>query len=508
VSDPSGHESKFSSEPIGGEGLDLTRENLEPTLPRSPMSLTASARPGLSSVRRLGASLNSRRIVAGILLVLLLLGLVGIVLHNLPPNLEYADATVGNLTISFDTTGVLQSAAYGANFVEPGRLAEIDVTIGQQVTQGQVLAKLDVKLLNDAVNTAQANVTAAQTQLSDAQGTQAAVQQQTSADVAAALDKEQVAIAACSGTATSTPTTTATATPTPTSASSCVTSAKDAYSAAQAAAAAQNQAATAAVDAAQSTLTTAEASLQTAEDAQNNAVLTASHAGTVAAIMGAVGDTVGGPGTTFIRLVDLGALQVQTMVNVASVGSITSSTVFRLTVPDVGKQQFGGSLEGVSPLGEQVHGVLMYPVVINVDMQSTNGADLLPGMPTNVVVITEQRTGVLLIPASAVSFAAAAGNAHFGGFLKHSQIVSVEHEAEQLLLQLQNSGSVSSADNPTPAYVLRYVNSHWVVVPVVLGLTDGHVYEVLAGLHVGERVVTGWAGGSVTVPTPTRPPGS
>jgi HlyD family secretion protein len=434
--------------------------------------------------------MNSTRIAAAILLVLLLAGLVAIVLHNLPPNLQYADATVGDLTVSFDTTGVLQSAAYGANFVEPGRLAEIDVTIGQRVTQGQVLAKLDAKLLNDAVNSAQANVTAAQTQLTDAQSTQTAVEQQTSADVTAALDKEQAAITACNNDAT------------------CIASAQDAYNAAQAAATAQDQAAQAAVDTAQSNLATTEASLQEAEDAQSNAVLTASHAGTVATITAAVGDTVGGPGTTFITLVDLGVIQVQAMVNVAQVGSVTSSTVFRLTVPNVGKQQFGGTLEGVSPLGQQVHGVLVYPLVIDVDMQSTNGANLLPGMSANVVVITQQRTGVLLIPASAVSFAAASGNAHFGGFLKHSQVVSAEHQAEQLLVQLQNSGSVTSSDNPTPAYVLRYANGHWIIVPVVLGLTNGHVYEVLAGLQKGEKVVTGWSGGSVTVPTPTRPPNS
>ena len=56
--------------------------------------------------------------------------------------------------------------------------------------------------------------------------------------------------------------------------------------------------------------------------------------------------------------------------------------------------------------------------------------------------------------------------------------------------------------------MLRYANSHWIIVPVVLGLTDGHVYEVLAGLNVGEKVVTGWSGGSVTVPTPTPPANS
>ena len=485
VSDASGHENEDN------RGLDqprddgVVREDLEPTIPRSRMNLPRFATPKLSIGRF--ASINSRRIAAAILLILLVALLVAIVVHNLPPNLRYADVTVGNLTVSFPTTGVLKSAVYGANFVEPGRLAELDVTIGEVVTQGQVLAKLDTTLLADAVNTAQTAVTAVESQVSDAESTQIAVAQQTDAALAAALDKEQTAIAACGSDAT------------------CIQSAEDAYSAVQSAAAAQNQAAQSAVDTAQTNLTLAQANLQEAQDAQSAATLKAGHSGTVASITGAVGDTVGGPGTTFITLVDLGAIQVQASVNVAQVGGITSSTVFRMVVPSVGKQQFGGTLEGVSPIGQQVHGVLRFPVVIDVDMQSTNGANLLPGMSANVLVITQQRTGVLLIPSGAVSFAQAAGNPHFGVFLVHSQVVSAVHQANQLLLDLQTSNEVTPADNPTPSYVLEYANGKWIIKPVVLGLTNGHVYEVLAGLKLGERVVTGEQGGSVTIPTPTLP---
>jgi multidrug efflux pump subunit AcrA (membrane-fusion protein) len=486
VSDASGHENEDNWGLDQPKDVGVAREDLEPTVPSSRRNFPRLSPPNLS-MGRFAASMNSRRIAALILFVLLVALLVAIVVHNLPPNLQYANVTVGNLTVGFSTTGVLQSAVYGANFVEPGRLAEIDVTIGEAVTAGQVLAKLDTKLLNDAVNSTQSALSAAQSQVSDAETTQTAVAQQTQADLAAALDKEQAAIAGC-GTDTT-----------------CIQSAEDAYSAAQAAAAAQNQAAQAAVDIAQTNVTLAQSNLREAEDALASATLTASHSGTVASISGAVGDTVGGPGTMFIKLVDLRAIQVQASVNVAQVGGITSSTVFRLVVPAVGKQRFGGTLEGVSPIGQQVHGVLRFPVLVDVDMQSTNGANLLPGMSANVLAITQERTGVLLIPASAVSFAQAAGNHHLGGFLTHSQVVNALHQANQLLLDLQNSTGVSSADNPTPSYVLDYANGKWIIKPVVLGLTDGHVYEVLAGLKIGERVVSGQQGGSVTIPTPTVP---
>jgi multidrug efflux pump subunit AcrA (membrane-fusion protein) len=486
VSDASGHENEdnWGLEQPRDDGVE--RETLEATAPRSQVNVARLSTPKLS-IGRFAASMNSRRIGALVLFLLLVALLVAVVVHNFPPSLRYANVTVGNLTVSFPTAGVLQSAVYGANFVEPGRLAEIDVTVGEAVTAGQVLAKLDTKLLGDAVNSAQSALSAAQSQMSDAETTQTAVTQQTAADLAAALDKEQAAITACGTDST------------------CIQSAQDVYSAAQSEAAAQNQAAQSAVDTAQTSVTLAQSNLQEAEDALASAALTASHSGTVASISGAVGDTVGGPGTTFIQLVDLGAIQVKASVNVAQVGGITSTTVFRLVVPAVGKQQFGGTLEGVAPVGQQVHGVLQFPVVIDVDMQSTNGANLLPGMSVTVLVITQQRTGVLLIPAAAESFAQAAGNPHLGGFLTHSQVVSALHQANQLLIDLQNSTGVSSSDNPTPAYVLDYVKNKWVTKPVVLGLTDGHVYEVLAGLKIGDRVVTGQQGGSVTIPTPTAP---
>ncbi len=469
--------------------VDLTREDLEPTVPRSRIQLPRFSPPNFS-VNRFRSSMNGKRLTALILLLLLVAALIFVIVRNLPPNLHYARVSTGDIAVSFMTTGTLRSATYGANFVEPGRLAEIDVTVGQQVTQGQTLAKLDTKLLNDAVNTAQAAVNAAQTQLADAQTTQSNVQAQGDAAVSAAASQEQNAINGCKNKPSS-------------QQAACIQAAEDAYAAVQAQANAQNAAAQQAVNTAQSSLSQAQANLQQAQDALSAATLTAGHSGTISAINAAVGDTVGGAGTSFITITDLGSMQVLANVNVAQVGGITQDTVFRLVVPSVGKQQFGGTLEGVSPIGQQSHGVLYYPVLIDVDMQSTNGANLLPGMTANVRVITQQRTGVLLIPASAVNFAQSAGNPKFGGFLPHSQVAAAQKKANQLLLDLQNSGAVSPDDNPTASYVLEYSNGKWTAKPVVLGLTDGQNYEVLAGLVLGEKVVTGQEGGSVTIPTPT-----
>ncbi len=65
---------------------------------------------------------------------------------------------------------------------------------------------------------------------------------------------------------------------------------------------------------------------------------------------------------------------------------------------------------------------------------------------------------------------------------------------------LKKAGGTPASDNPTANYVLELsgkigplgrTRQQLVVVPVVLGLTDGTNYEVLSGLAQGDSVVVG-----------------
>jgi HlyD family secretion protein len=147
--------------------------------------------------------------------------------------------------------------------------------------------------------------------------------------------------------------------------------------------------------------------------------------------------------------------------------------------------------------------VVTYPVTIDVDMSALRGAHLLPGMTATVAIITAQRTGVLLIPASAFTFARAAANPTAGGFLARDQVRSATQQARQMLQQLAQQNPTIAQDNPFPAFVLERQGRQWIVKPVVLGLTDGTAYEVLAGLSQSERVVVGEQGGVVGTPGAT-----
>lgn len=434
------------------------------------------------------------RILAAALLVVLLAVLVGVVLATRQPEIHSTRVKQGNVVLSIPTTGAgtLQSAIYDANFLGSGQVAEISVSVGAQVQKGQALAKLNTTQLQDAVNEAQAALTAAQTQLSDAQTNQAKVQ----ADGQAAVDAAQ--------------TNATNAQSDPNCNASCQQTAQNQATAAQAQADQANTVALQAVDQAQTAVDTAQAKLQTAQDNLNGATLTAPHDGTISAINGRVGSTVIGsnataPVTSFIQISDLGALQAQTYVSVDHAGSVAANQSAQITVPQAGSKSFGGKVDGISPVGKMVSGTLVYPVTIDVDMQGLPpGMHLLPGMNARARIVTQQATGPI-IPASAVAFARAAGNPKDGGFLSKSQVNTALAHAQQMLADLQANGTDISQANATPGYVLQQVKGKWVTVPVVLGLTDGSSYIVLAGLSVGEQIVTGESNGPVTVPAAKTP---
>ncbi len=86
-------------------------------------------------------------VVSVALLAIILISTAALVVHARQPYLTVAQVKQGNLTLSFQTTGTLRSAVYGADFAVTGIVAEIDVTVGQHVSQGDTLAKLNTTLL-------------------------------------------------------------------------------------------------------------------------------------------------------------------------------------------------------------------------------------------------------------------------------------------------------------------------------------------------------------------------
>lgn len=472
---------------LESEQDELVREPLSP--PRRPRFWRAPRT--LAALRERGPAARAfaqrRRLLltAALLLVVLLAGVTVALVQHFTPQVVYARVTQGNLTISVPGSGALQSAVYDTNFAGSGTVAEIDVSVGDTVTEGQTLAKLDTTQLQDALNQAQAALTAAQTKSDDANANLNKVQALTDAQLTLAYDQEQSAIAGCGGKTL------------------CIQNAQDQYAAAQAAADNQNAAAQAAVNETQAAVSVAQTAVQTAQDNLDGAVLTAPHDGTVDAIYGSVGSTAGKSDTPFIRIADLGAIQVKANVSVANISGVQKGQTVTIIVPASGKQTYHGSVASVAPTGQASGGVLYYPVTIDIDMNSVNGANLLPGMSASATIITNQAIGVDLVPASAVRFAAAASDPKHGGFLSKKQVTSALSKARDMVTALQDEGNLSAQVNPVPAYLLQYTNNTWVAVPVVLGLTDGKMYELLQGPSLGTKIVAGQTNSPVQIPTPT-----
>jgi len=115
-----------------------------------------------------------RGVIIGAIAVLLLIIsgaiLVPLLLRKPAVAYQYQQVVTGNLSTTISETGPLQSAIYNLIFTGTGgRIASINVKVGQSVVKGQVLATLDKTSLQDAYNQQQSVVQAAQNALKSAQ---------------------------------------------------------------------------------------------------------------------------------------------------------------------------------------------------------------------------------------------------------------------------------------------------------------------------------------------------
>ncbi len=581
-------------------------------------------------------------ILAGFLALFLIRG------RQRPVTYQFQKVTQGDFSLTVSATGPLQSSVYNLVFTGTGKIAEIDVTVGQTVHKGQVLAKLDKTSLQDAVNAAQAgvlsaltsfnnaqanldkalalsdaNIQSAQTALNNAQASLGTTQAQSQASINLAqttlsndqtnltntqtqsqasinaaqttLSNDQTNLSKTQASAqaqikvaatqrdqaclTPTPTT---PTPTPTAPTACdlaiaqynqtVATANANIAAAQARVAsdqqqlslteaqanannataqarvasdqqqlasaqaqassnnttAQNQVNTATnqlttaqanadanvtsqqglANAAQSQLQTASTQLQTAKHNLDNATLLAPHGGVVTTINGTVGGTPGvsanatattagggGGGGTFIQISDISSLQVQANVNESDTANLKVGESAQFTVSAYGNRIFTGTLSAISPFGQTVSNVVTFPVTIDVNMNSQQGATLLPGMTASVSIVVVQQPDVLLIPVNTVNFARTATGTVNGipPLITSDQASSALAQARELRMELINENPSVAQDNLIPAYVLEQPGGQtsFIAVPVVLGLTDDTYYVVLKGLSPGDIIVAG-----------------
>jgi HlyD family secretion protein len=207
-----------------------------------------------------------------------------------------------------------------------------------------------------------------------------------------------------------------------------------------------------------------------------------------------------GTSSIFLQSVDPSLLQIVADVNESDMANVKVGDVVQFTVSAYGNRIFTGVVSYIVPSGVSVSNVVTFPVYVDVDTNDLQGATLLPGMTANVTIDVAKRTNVLLIPVNAVNYAHTASTPSTSPnapppLISADQVRVAQSQARQLLMQLQRQNpTLVLTDNPTPTFVLEQKNGQLIAKPVVLGLTDGTYYEVLAGLSLGEIIIVGVAG--------------
>jgi HlyD family secretion protein len=229
-------------------------------------------------------------------------------------------------------------------------------------------------------------------------------------------------------------------------------------------------------------ITSASAQVQQANYNLARAVITSPIDGIVVARDISVGQTVAASFTTptlFEIASSLKDMQVDTSVSEADVGQLRTGATAQITVPAYPNVIFNGTVQQVRIDPTNVSNVVTYDAVIAVHDDSMR---LKPGMTADVTIAIQTAKNVLAVPAAALLFRPTGGkSASPGG---------------------GGGGFGASSASPPPiagapgskavVYVLR--GSQPVAVSVVIGLSDGRVYEITSGdIKSGDQVIVGQA---------------
>ena len=294
-----------------------------------------------------------------IILTIIGIGMVGYLMVK--PKLKtkkldftYTSLERGNIEADVSSTGTVEAI----NTVQigtqiSGTIEKIYVDYNDKVTAGQVLADMDLKLLNTNLNSAQANLAVSEAQLNRAKDEYE--RNQTLYEKSVISNKEY-------------------------------TDSKYAY----------NQAVSA--------RKAAEAAVKNIEVSMGYAHITSPIEGTVIERSVEEGQTVAASFSTptmFIIAEDLSKMQILADIDESDIGYIKDSMQVRFGVQTYPEKEFYGLVSQIRLQPIEINNVVNYQVVVDVDNKE---GLLLPGMTTNLEFITDTAKNVLLVNNSALRF--------------------------------------------------------------------------------------------------------
>ena len=146
--------------------------------------------------------------------------------------------------------------------------------------------------------------------------------------------------------------------------------------------------------------------------------------GTVASLNGVVGQWIsGGPtssvstsststsstsSTSFVTLIDVTAPQISAAISEADIGKVQPGQKATFTLTAFPSRTFTGSVAAIEPAGTTTSNVVTYTVLIAID---PTDVQVLPDMTATVTIITQSADNAILVPNSAISYAASQATA-------------------------------------------------------------------------------------------------
>ena len=366
----------------------------------------------------------------------------------------------GNLTLTVLANGTLQpTRAVNIGSELSGTVKRVAVDVNDRVTKGQILVELDTAKLSDQVVRSRAGLASAQAQL--------ALSTATRKEVQAGLARLEEVSRLSGGKVPS-------------------ATELDAARASVDRAMATEASATANVTEARATASTDETNLSKASIRSpiDGVVLTRTvdPGNAVAASLQAV--------TLFSIAEDIGKLRLDVSVDEADVGSVKVDQKATFTVSAYPTRRYPAKTTRVAYGSTKTDNVVTYTTNLDVDNRDLS---LRPGMTASATIISTERTGVLLVPNTALRFTPSRENSADEGAAAPAAPSGGGVVSKLVPRMPRGGGARKSAGGSGLAAKQVWVikDGRAVAVPVTVGISDGRMTEISgAGIQEGTAVIT------------------
>ena len=369
-----------------------------------------------------------------------------------------------DIVVSATASGVIQPIlTLSVKSKASGEILEEPVQTGDEVKQGQLLARIDPRIPQSNLTQAEANLGVAQAQLetATAQLKRSEALFQSQSITQAGLDSARLASAT-----------------------------------------------------AQAAVATAQANLQTAKDAMQDTHVRAPINGTVLELDAVLGTVISSPtndvggGTVILKMANLDTVQVSALVDETDVGKVQPGMAVTISVDAFPHRTFDGIVLKIEPQAQVSQNVTMFPVEVNIP----NSEHVLkPGMNTEVEIHIGQRQGVLAVPNAALrtpkDVASAASVLGLDSLAVARQLAAPADAPRASADTTRDGGKLHAAEvrrsggrhtvsapppaaTPGPGYIVFALRGGKIVpVSIATGLTDQDYIEVTGGLAEKDTVL-------------------